>query len=537
MKKSLKMFCTSFTLSSFAIWVANEMFLSVSPISNQNIELPKQNIALFFQKQDNIPQALAVKQIASSGLPTLHQAAVVEENFDIADVMDLNVNDSPAIMISSVEDVADIPLEYAAPKTDRREETRVQSAEVEPPAKVSEETVQKTATAVPAEVVKKEENYQAANIDIDLQKESEEEPITIAQVETKPEINEAVVEAEDAGVIPLENGISDVAEAKIEIVNEAPQSQTAMADRNITVNTLAIEAESVEDAPKPREWHPMSESGEDSPWLVAQANQFAKNGKLAEDLGDKLDESEVNNLLYPEGKEDSENVVQTAEMVKNILIPIPEDIMNDENLTPQLVSPKKSFSENEEVEDEDGDKENSQKQVEPKAKKGLFKSLTSLFGGSSDDDEESENKEDSDDEDDDSGKKKGFLSSFGKSKNKTITKILPAEMRLSFQPGRAEISGQTLRWIQAFANKAAEDPDTVLEVRIDKNSSYALQQRRLELLHTILDARGIHEDKINTVFTSREPNSFIIRTLRLSENSSNRAYKNKPKNNASYQTW
>ena len=94
-----------------------------------------------------------------------------------------------------------------------------------------------------------------------------------------------------------------------------------------------------------------------------------------------------------------------------------------------------------------------------------------------------------------------------------------------------------MRWIQAFANKAAEDPDVILEIRIDKNSSYALQQRRLDLLHTILNSKGIDGGKVNTVFTSREPNSFIIRTLRLSDNSHSRPVKINQRKSANYQTW
>ncbi|MFR1032620.1 MAG: hypothetical protein ACLSFR_00175 [Alphaproteobacteria bacterium] len=90
---------------------------------------------------------------------------------------------------------------------------------------------------------------------------------------------------------------------------------------------------------------------------------------------------------------------------------------------------------------------------------------------------------------------------------------MPTEMRLSFQPNRAEISGQTLRWIQAFAGKAADDPAMSIEIRIDGTSGMELQQKRLNLLHNILTNKGVEYSKINTVFTNREPNSFIIRTI------------------------
>ena len=226
---------------------------------------------------------------------------------------------------------------------------------------------------------------------------------------------------------------------------------------------------------------------------------------------------------------DEDNQVQTAEMVKNILIPIPEDILNDKNLTPQLVSPKKSL-----------DRKNTEPEEETVAEEeksgGLFKSLASMFSGSdSNESDEVTTDEETTEKPKKAKKRKGLFSAFGG--DKTPTKILPAEMRLSFQPGRAEISGTTLRWIQAFANKVIEDPNVILEVRIDRTSSFELQQKRLNLLHNILTNKGVDYGKINTVFTSREPNSFIIRTLRINENVNNDMPENNKRQSLYYQSW
>ena len=46
---------------------------------------------------------------------------------------------------------------------------------------------------------------------------------------------------------------------------------------------------------------------------------------------------------------------------------------------------------------------------------------------------------------------------------------MPTEMRLSFQPNRAEISGQTLRWIQAFASKKKTEEDVFLNIFISQD--------------------------------------------------------------------
>ena len=103
-------------------------------------------------------------------------------------------------------------------------------------------------------------------------------------------------------------------------------------------------------------------------------------------------------------------------------------------------------------------------------------------------------------------------------------KILPTEIRLSFQTNRAEISGKTLNWIQAFAKKTMENDYTILEIRIDGTSSYNLQQKRLNLLYNILTNLGLDYEKVNTVFTNREPNSFVLRTVKTKEDSDKKQF-------------
>ena len=96
----------------------------------------------------------------------------------------------------------------------------------------------------------------------------------------------------------------------------------------------------------------------------------------------------------------------------------------------------------------------------------------------------------------------------------TKSGIAPTELRLSFQPNRAEISGQTLDWIKAFSDNVVKYDDVAIEIRIDRSASYELQQKRLKLLYKILANNGVEYQKINIIFTDREPNSFIIRNVR-----------------------
>ena len=112
---------------------------------------------------------------------------------------------------------------------------------------------------------------------------------------------------------------------------------------------------------------------------------------------------------------------------------------------------------------------------------------------------------------------------------------MPAELKLAFQPNRAEISGHTLKWIHAFADNARDNPEIYIEIRIDGTGSFTLQQKRLNLLSTIFANRGVDFRKVNIVFTSREPNSFIIRNIRF--NNSEEIIINQDENNTHYQQW
>ena len=520
MKKTLKGFCISFALSSFAIWVVNEVFSSVVPASQPEIEIPQKNIALFFQKSDFSPQPLETKRVAVARLSTLNPPK--DEGLSEQEIAELTADITYPIQIASVEDVADIPLEHVAAK---------QPAEI-----VYQDTEPETKDV---EIASKSPLPPISTERPRVDEPPAEEIIKIA--DTSPDTRSALIslpadtaeDVSDTDVIPIENSSMGMTAEKVEVVDKAPQSQVAMASKQISVDTISIEVNDTVEAPQEREWKEMSEI-DDNPWVVAKSKSFAKNNKAMEDFAGDGKETEIEQILAPQKIEQEGKEVQTAEMVKNILIPIPEDILNDENLTPQLVSPKKSPVErvgyHGDVEDDDEDKD---KESATTGKKGFFKSLSSIFGGGSDDDEEEEDVS----ETTSSKKKKSKMSIGSLISGKETTKILPAEMRLSFRPGRAEISGQTLRWVQAFANKVAEDPNIILEIRIDKNSSYALQQRRLDLLHTVLDRRGIDESKINTVFTSREPNSFIIRTLRINDEKQNKMIKNNPQQKTNYQTW
>ena len=66
----------------------------------------------------------------------------------------------------------------------------------------------------------------------------------------------------------------------------------------------------------------------------------------------------------------------------------------------------------------------------------------------------------------------------------------------------------------------------MLEIRIDGTSSTKLQQNRLNLLYNILTNKGVDYSMINTVFTSRDPNSFILRSITPSTDNNKKGVNN-----------
>ncbi len=525
MKKTFKIFLTSFAMSMFVIWTTNELLFSVSAPKSNSIDIPQRSIALFFQNDNNVFSASSTKDIKAAKLDAIIKEQKKNDNFSIDYALFTVESETvDGIGISSIEDAADIPLEYAPVKKAKNTTPLASIKENINPALKEQNKKEPKIAAV--DFTEKNNTNNIGEVTVSQTTQSTPTPIaeTVDSADTITIASnvETIVETNnEAEFIPIEENKSIPSNNNVRIEENAPDTQIAMIASNVADNK-AIEQLNKESENIEKEWNTMSE--EENPWVVARANVFAKNNKAVEDFANSIGDEEVEKLLNPEKMEEA-GEVQTAEMVKNILIPIPDDIMNDKNLTPQLVSPKKTL----EKQEEETELQSSEKSEDEST---LLKSITSIFSSSSEDVEEEEEVT--------SGKKKGkkkkgLFAAFSKDKNSS--KILPAEMRLSFQPGRAEISGQTLRWIQAFANKAAEDDNIILEIRIDKNSSYALQQRRLDLLHTILNNKGIGEGKVNTVFTSREPNSFIIRTLRLNNNTSNKPVTKNQQKKSNYQTW
>lgn len=112
-KKTLKIFVNSFVVSLFTIWAVNGLFAVPEKRRNAEISIPDKNIALFFQHE-----APTVNYSASTPVRAFSLAALAPKPAEREIFIDKNLfvfdDEEEGIRINSVEDAADIPLEYSA---------------------------------------------------------------------------------------------------------------------------------------------------------------------------------------------------------------------------------------------------------------------------------------------------------------------------------------------------------------------------------------------------------------------------------------
>lgn len=86
---------------------------------------------------------------------------------------------------------------------------------------------------------------------------------------------------------------------------------------------------------------------------------------------------------------------------------------------------------------------------------------------------------------------------------------IPHEMRITFYPGAASFSGQTLKWVKAFAIAALEDPRLVVEVRASCADA-VLQEKRLLLLQAALREMGLSTHQIVVDYSNRQVDTMLL---------------------------
>lgn len=576
-KTAFKTFVYSFAFSLFVILMTNRLYLHTPEKNINNIKIPEKNITLFLKNNMVSPihvVANPTKKIILSHVDDIQKKSPNEKHSILPEIIDIEKEN---ILLSQNMPLNDnlsqlIPLEKID-TAGNSEKTNVTDVKKE---KTPQKEVQIPIIASQDNDLSEKKVIYTPKLAFSLPDFSEEKKLDTSNtpsLETsenmhsktddsvknisKPEAKKIVMAEKDISndaphnLIPLEASKNQLwAKAEIKNTEEIQANQVALNVKDTPISSMKTQKESSKLSGKKskKDWNHMTDGDivreYDDPWVVAKGRNFPNNQLLQDEKKYKISEEEIQKIfetpktLTPENAEEVELASKT---VKNILIPIPEDILNDENLTPQLISSPQNEAIKEEFEAKEllkkeneeenvaAKEENIQENSSPETKESgsILNSLTSLFGSEKNSTPEIGTIEDEDEQEN------SLLSAFTRKQNKLLSKILPVEIRLSFQPNRAEISGQTLKWIKAFAQKTAEEPTTGLEIRIDGTSSPLLQRRRLNLLQNILLNEGASPEKIRTVFTAREPNSFILRTIRINKEKINTPVKS----NNRYMQW
>ncbi|MBR2921925.1 MAG: hypothetical protein IKC10_01245 [Alphaproteobacteria bacterium] len=543
LKTGLKAFVYSFSASLFTIIGVNRAFFHEKFQTPSSFDISNKSIALYLT--DIKPSFMPVKKIALNTLPKLQEQTHSDTAPSTPD---------PEIIIASALEPSDIPLEFVDTQI-----TGEKAKKSEPIFKKTEIELADVLYApdkpLPMPEIKAEPIYlPKSNIEVKIASAPLYDPKKIdtisipsspSQVNTKDETKltgsdeaEQLLIARSAPVekIPLiqartNNGINKVTVGKVEDLQHV-----AFADGNVPIASMT--KDETKSTPK------TSDYLKNSPWDIAKSTG-SKNLFANKNYASKNDKEVAGLIPLEKGQK---SVLLASETAKNLIIPIPEDILNNDDITPQLAYPLSSEDKKKEIDinakikeleakektttddkkpkdlpvlapiEDDVEQDVASLAVEPAKveeqqdvvpateKNGIINTLSSIFSKTA------KTVSDATDKIIETAKSQNRTIKKRKSKNKENI-ILPTEIRLSFQPNRAEISGQTLRWIQAFGTKAAQTPGMTLELRIDGTTSTKLQQKRLNLVYNILTNKGVDYSMINTVFTSRDPNSFILRAL------------------------
>ena len=294
---------------------------------------------------------------------------------------------------------------------------------------------------------------------------------------------------------------------------------------------------------------------DDTPWVTAKTKKTAKNKNLEQLMNNKKENLFTENLQQLTQNDESVSYKVAERIKQSIIFPIPDEILNDENLTPTFIKQKSSTPKKPQtppkvetnnapdiqIKKQDTTFKKATSTSQPKNTStqtdasGILDSISSWFNTPKEDTPDNIAQKPitkkkkpaptygtntTNDRTENNTKTKqeelaDFYSSLQETRNEySRRKIVPSELKLSFQPDRAEISGTTLTWLKAFSEATTSD-DIRLQIKLDATTAPELQKRRLNLLYTIFMNNGVDFQKVDTVFSTIEPNALIIRTIRI----------------------
>ncbi len=528
-KPNLKYFIGSFFLSLVAVFIATKAYIVMSLSTQQEDQkinaVEARNIELFAANEENDPIYEKYKRLSAAEAPLstgdttetvdVAESTVIFAESDVSGDEVLYAADDSANWISGDENFAEKPTEEIL-STDF---SAADSTDILNTAKGTEES----------------------------------EELQIVDASQAPSFT-----------IPLKHNFK-IETGVVSVSDEADASHIALASQNVSVYNLGTDnaaavtepLTSDEDDTETVAQNSDDESlaradnyENDDPWEVAEAaNKHAtKNtyGVKSEPLQQDVD--------LPEAEAQSKQLARRPP--QNILIPVPEDILNDENLTPQFSTSEENLRIEQELRDKHQlpellpeERIGNSSSADARTSDGATGSDSGVIPSIDDERDFDNNAAETDAEDDRTSQNlsNSIADWFDGIKTKVTgnkpqgpqtdeTKgntdkhssifqrllgnkgqqqdIVPTELKLAFQPNRAEISGQTLEWLHAFADNAVQNDNVVVEIRVDRSASYEVQKKRLTLLYKILADNGVERNKVNIIFTDREPNSFIIRNVR-----------------------
>lgn len=525
-KLNLKYFMGSFFLSLVAVFIATKVYivmsLSAQTEENKTAAIETKNIELFAATEENDPIYEKYKRLSAAEAPLGAAGTVTTDTVTASDDSDTEGT------VLYAENDADGWIkgdENFAEQTDDNNLSTAFSTNDAPTLTVAETTAETPEN----DELQIADASTASDFAIPLKHNFKIETGVVS-----------VSDEADGGRIALAS--KNVSIYNLGTDNTAAVTEPLATDEEDTLSTQSTDVDnnSVEEAYAPNA---------DDAWEVAET----ANKHITKNTFGVKSEPLQQDVTLPDAQAKTEEKVAYTPQ-QNLLIPIPEDILNDENLTPQFSTSK----ENLEIEQELRDKhqlpelapekrmQNNNKSSDGSAAGGVIQSIDDEKDFDSDaDDDDLDDDDDGDDEaahgyldrinswfsgsirnkSTDSATKSKKSGSAGKGQQSSIFQrllgkkdsqenIVPTELKLSFQPNRAEISGQTLEWLHAFADNAVNNDNVVVEIRVDRSASFEVQQKRLKMLYKILEDNGVEQRKVNIMFTDREPNSFIIRNVR-----------------------
>ena len=99
-------------------------------------------------------------------------------------------------------------------------------------------------------------------------------------------------------------------------------------------------------------------------------------------------------------------------------------------------------------------------------------------------------------------------------RDELILRSIPKEMKISFMPNVADLSDQAFKWIKVFAYNPLHSGAKAVEIRLPRNN-LDLQSKRFALIKGVLLSSGVSPRQVRFVFTDRDPDTVILRTVAL----------------------